>query len=111
MSAGGTISTVEQQGFDVLASSEARALLESGKAAGKLIAEDIALALDELDLDAAQMDEFYATLEEMKIEGKQDLLNAAAVETIRGGGDVLRLTASRMGDLAPAVAVLRYSPR
>ncbi len=68
MSAGGTISTVEQQGFDVLASSEARALLESGKAAGKLIAEDIAIALDELDLDAAQMDEFYSTLEEMKIE-------------------------------------------
>ena len=46
MSAGGSTSTVEQQGFDVLASSEARALLESGKQAGKLIAEDIATALD-----------------------------------------------------------------
>jgi RNA polymerase primary sigma factor len=68
VSAGGSISTVQQQGFDVLASSEARALLESGKQAGKLIAEDIAIALDELDLDAAQMDEFYSTLEEMKIE-------------------------------------------
>ena len=62
MSAGGSTSTVEQQGFDVLASSEAKALLESGKQAGKLIAEDIATALDELDLDAAQMDEFYSTL-------------------------------------------------
>jgi hypothetical protein len=50
-------------------------------------------------------------IEETKLEGKQDLLNAAAVETIRGGGDVLTLNASRMGDLAPAVAVLRYSPR
>jgi len=59
VSAGGTISTVEQQGFDVLASSEVKALLESGKQAGKLIAEDIAIALDELDLDAAQADEFY----------------------------------------------------
>ena len=46
MSAGGSTSTVEQQGFDVLASSEAQALLESGKQAGKLIAEDIATALD-----------------------------------------------------------------
>jgi RNA polymerase primary sigma factor len=68
VSAGGSTSTVEPQGFDVLASSEARALLETGKAAGKLIAEDIAIALDELDLDTAQMDEFYSTLEEMKIE-------------------------------------------
>ncbi|HYK06879.1 MAG TPA: sigma-70 family RNA polymerase sigma factor [Gaiellaceae bacterium] len=68
MSAGGSTSTVEQQGFDVLASSEARALLESGKAAGKLIAEDIAIALDELDLDTAQIDEFYSMVEELKIE-------------------------------------------
>jgi len=68
VSAGGSTSTVEQQGFDVLASSEARALLESGKQNGKLIAEDIATALDELDLDAAQLDEFYSALEELKIE-------------------------------------------
>jgi RNA polymerase primary sigma factor len=68
VSAGGSTSTVEHQGFDVLASSEARALLESGKLNGKLIAEDIATALDELDLDAAQLDEFYGALEELKIE-------------------------------------------
>ena len=68
MSAGGSTGTVEQQGFDVLASSEAQALLESGKQSGKLIAEDIATALDELDLDAAQLDEFYSALEEAKIE-------------------------------------------
>ena len=68
VSAGGSTSTVEQQGFDVLASSEAQALLESGKQSGKLIAEDIATALDELDLDAAQLDEFYSALEEAKIE-------------------------------------------
>ncbi|MEO5577013.1 MAG: sigma-70 family RNA polymerase sigma factor [Gaiellaceae bacterium] len=56
------------QGFDVLASSEVRALLETGKQVGRLVAEDIASALDELDLDASQMDEFYAALEEQKIE-------------------------------------------
>ena len=68
MSAGGSTSTVDQQGIGVLASSEARNLLEAGKQAGKLLADDIATALDELDLDAAQMDEFYAALEELQIE-------------------------------------------
>ena len=47
---------------------ETRQLLEAGRAAGKLRAEDIARALDELDLDTAQLDEFYAALEEQQIE-------------------------------------------
>src|SRR5688500_10464813 len=73
VSAGGSTSTVVDQpaatqGFDVLGSAEARTLLESGKAAGKLLAEDIATALDELDLDAGQMDEFYSALDELQIE-------------------------------------------
>jgi RNA polymerase primary sigma factor len=68
VSAGGSSTTVGQQVFDVLASSEARNLLEAGKQAGKLLAEDIAAALDELDLEPAQMDEFYATLDEHQIE-------------------------------------------
>src|SRR6185312_16893903 len=53
---------------DVLDTDEARTLLEAGRSAGKLDADEIALALDELDLDAAQMDEFYAALEEAQIE-------------------------------------------
>jgi RNA polymerase primary sigma factor len=68
VSAGGSTSIVGHQAVDVLASSEARALLEAGKQAGKLLAEDIATALDELDLDAAQMDDFYSQLEELQIE-------------------------------------------
>ena len=36
--------------------------------AGKLLAEDVATALDELDLDAAQIDEFYTALDEPQIE-------------------------------------------
>ena len=55
-------------GFDLLETDEARQLLASGRAAGKLRAEDIATALDELDLDAAQLDEFFVTLEEQQIE-------------------------------------------
>jgi len=53
---------------DLMESDEARQLLETGRAAGKLRAEDIALALDELDLDTAQLDEFFVALEEQHIE-------------------------------------------
>jgi RNA polymerase primary sigma factor len=69
VSAGGSTSSVaDQPAVDVLASSEARNLLEAGKQAGRLLAEEIAAALDELDLDAGQMDEFYAALDELQIE-------------------------------------------
>src|SRR6185295_7393794 len=47
---------------------EVRTLFESGKGAGKLDAEEIALALDELDLDPAQLDEFYPALEEAQVD-------------------------------------------
>ncbi len=52
----------------VLDLAEARTLLDAGRLAGKLDAEEIALALDELDLDAAQLDEFYSALEEAQVE-------------------------------------------
>ncbi len=68
MSAGGTTSTVGQEAADVLGSAEARALLESGKLAGTLFADDVASALDELDLEPAQLDEFYSALEEAQVE-------------------------------------------
>jgi RNA polymerase primary sigma factor len=53
---------------DVLDTEEARNLLESAQAAGSVSQDEIALALDELDLDAAQIDEFYRTLEELQVE-------------------------------------------
>jgi RNA polymerase primary sigma factor len=52
----------------VLEAEEARALLDRGRDAGSLTVEEIALALDELDLDAAQLEEFYQALEEHQIE-------------------------------------------
>ncbi len=52
----------------VLQSEEGRALLESGRAKGRLDADEVALALDELDLDAAQLDAFYDALDEEQIE-------------------------------------------
>ena len=43
-------------------------LVQAGRQAGKLSAEEITLALDEQSLDTAQIDEFYGVLEELHIE-------------------------------------------
>jgi RNA polymerase primary sigma factor len=53
---------------EVLETDEAKGLLESGRTNGSLTTEEIVLALGELDLDAAQMDDFYHALEELQIE-------------------------------------------
>ncbi len=53
---------------DVLETDEARGLLESGREAGSLSTEEIALALSELELDASQVDEVYHALEELQID-------------------------------------------
>ncbi len=53
---------------DVLERDEAKGLLESGRESGSLTADEIALALDELELDTQQIDDFYHALEEAHIE-------------------------------------------
>jgi RNA polymerase primary sigma factor len=45
-----------------------RALVRQGREAGFVTHEEIATALDELDLDTVQVDEFYQALEELHIE-------------------------------------------
>ena len=52
---------------DVLATDEAQRLLETGLQNGQLDADEVALALDELDLEPSQLDEFYAALDEAQI--------------------------------------------
>ena len=52
----------------ILVSEEAWELLHAGKQAGRLNADEVALALDELHLDAGQIDEFYGLVEELHIE-------------------------------------------
>jgi RNA polymerase primary sigma factor len=62
--------TAVRQGMDledVLATDEAKNLLEAGKQAGSLSADEIALALDELDLEPGALDSFYDTLEANEI--------------------------------------------
>jgi RNA polymerase primary sigma factor len=53
---------------DLLETDDAKALLEAGKESGQLSADEIAVALDELDLEPAQIDDFYHALEELHIE-------------------------------------------
>src|SRR6266513_124130 len=53
---------------DVLETDEAKALLDAGREAGQLSADEIASGLDELDLEPGQIDDFYHALEELHIE-------------------------------------------
>ena len=64
---GGEQSTARATG-GVLDLDEAWELLQAGRQAGKLTAEEVTLTLDELSLDTAQIDEFYGHLEELQIE-------------------------------------------
>src|SRR5690348_2833857 len=66
--------TEEGSSVDVLETEEARTLLETAQAAGRVTAEEIALALDELDLEPAQVEDVYRVLEELQIE----IVDAAA---------------------------------
>jgi RNA polymerase primary sigma factor len=54
--------------LDVLETEEARSLLETAQAAGRVTAEEIALALDELELEPAQIEDVYRALEELQVE-------------------------------------------
>src|SRR5436853_4043999 len=66
----------------VLETEEARNLLEVGREAGSLTADEITLALDDLDLDAGQIDDFYQALDELQIEVVAAEEEEAAVEEV-----------------------------
>ena len=59
---------------DVLETEEGRNLLEAAQAAGRVSAEEIALSLDELELEPTQIEEVYRALEELQVE----IVDAAA---------------------------------
>ena len=61
---------------DVLDTDEAKGLIESGRESGSLTADEIALAFDDFDLEAGQLDELFQALEEQQIE----VVAAAEVE-------------------------------
>ena len=53
---------------DVLETDEAKSLIASAQEAGSIKAEDVVLALGELELDAAQLDEVFGALEELNVD-------------------------------------------
>jgi RNA polymerase primary sigma factor len=53
---------------ELLETDEAKGLLDAARQTGTLSSTEIALALDELELEPAQIDDFYHALEELQIE-------------------------------------------
>src|SRR5512133_1282256 len=53
---------------EIFETEEARNLLEAAQAAGRVSAEEIALALDELELEPAQIEDVYRALDELQVE-------------------------------------------
>ena len=68
MSAGGAVEAQAMTIAELLQTDEAKTLLESAQQSGRLSMDEIAIALDELELDAGVLDEFYAMLDELEIE-------------------------------------------
>ncbi len=64
----GVETSVTRDIAEILETVEARSLFETAQAAGSVSTDEIALALDELDLDAGQIDDVYRALEELQIE-------------------------------------------
>src|SRR5947208_17108760 len=59
--------TEEGTSVYVFETEEARNLLEAAQAAGRVSAEAIALALDELELEPAQLEAVYRALDELNV--------------------------------------------
>jgi RNA polymerase primary sigma factor len=68
MKAGGGAAQGAMSLGDLLETEEAKTLLAAGSSAGELGADDIAGALDELELDSGVLDDFYQALDELQIE-------------------------------------------
>jgi RNA polymerase primary sigma factor len=71
---------------EVLETDEAKGLLEAGRTSGSLSTEEITAALGELELDAAQIDDFYHALEELQI----DVVNEGNAEEDEQQSEVTR---------------------
>src|SRR5262249_31685151 len=78
-----------------------RTLLEAGRESGSLTADEITLALDELDLDAGQLDDFYQALDELQIEvvaaEEEEEEAAEEIEVQEGSTDALQLFLKDVG--------------
>jgi RNA polymerase primary sigma factor len=100
----------------VLETEEAKHLLEAGREAGSLSADEITLALDELDLDAAHIDDFYQALDELQIEvvaAEEEEVVAEEVDAQEVSTDALQLFLKDVGrvDLLTAAQEVELAKR
>ena len=100
----------------MLETEEARTLLEAGREAGSLTADEITLALDELDLDAGQIDDFYQALDELQIEvvaAEEEEDPAEEIEVQEVSTDALQLFLKDVGrvDLLTAAQEVELAKR
>jgi RNA polymerase primary sigma factor len=103
---------------ELLETDEARGLLENARETGSVTTEEIAVALGELELDAAQIDEFYGALEELQIEVVDSSAEEAereetAAETREVSTDSLQLFLKDIGkvDLLTAAQEVELAKR
>jgi RNA polymerase primary sigma factor len=101
---------------ELLETDDAKALLEAGREHGQLSADEIAVALDELDLEPAQIDDFYHALEELHIEvvtGADDDEQEAVEEPREVSTDALQLFLKDIGkvDLLTAAQEVELAKR
>jgi RNA polymerase primary sigma factor len=100
----------------LLETEDAKALLELGREHGQLNADEIAVALDELDLEPAQIDDFYHALEELHIEvvsGQEEDEEQQAEEPREVSTDALQLFLKDIGkvDLLTAAQEVELAKR
>ena len=112
----GTETVVATKVVAVLETEEARTLLEAGRVAGSLTADEIKLALDELDLDAGQLDDFYQALDELQIEvvaAEEEEDPAEEIEVQEVSTDALQLFLKDVGrvDLLTAAQEVELAKR
>jgi RNA polymerase primary sigma factor len=113
----GSETTVVGTRVPVLETEEARNLLEAGREAGSLTADEITLALDDLDLDAGQIDDFYQALDELQIEvvsaEEEDDSSADELEAQEVSTDALQLFLKDVGrvDLLTAAQEVELAKR
>src|SRR5206468_5763438 len=102
---------------DVLDTDEARALFESARENGSLTAEEVALAFDDFDLEAGQLDDVFQALEEQQIEvvagGGVDEEQEAKTRPIEASTDALQLFLKDIGrvDLLTAAQEVELAKR
>ncbi|MGI9112290.1 MAG: sigma-70 family RNA polymerase sigma factor [Gaiellaceae bacterium] len=92
------------QVVDLAETDEGRQLLENGRVAGRLRADEISTALDDLEPDAAQLDVFFAALEELQIEvvdgAEEPQVEAETVKLGEVSTDTLQLFLKDIGRVA-----------